>query len=228
MAVAEEVKLFRSWSSPFGLRVVWALKLKGIGYDEELEDLSNKSPLLLQYNPVYKKIPVLVHNGKPICESLLIIEYLEETWKQTPLLPEDPHQRALARFWAKFGDEKVFETMRFGILLKQGKEQEEAIVSTLENLKYLEEELKGKKFFGGETIGLVDIALGWLAYHFNVVEEIIGVKLIEQQKFPLLVAWMQEFSNIPTIQESWPPRDKLFDRLAGFRKAALGEEHTPK
>ncbi|KAJ9129758.1 hypothetical protein P3X46_035252, partial [Hevea brasiliensis] len=121
----------------------------------------------------------------------------------------------------------VLQTMRLDVLLKQGKQQEEAIVSTIENLKYLEEELKGKKFFGGETIGLVDIALGWLACHFNVVEEIIGVKLIEQQKFPLLVAWMQEFSNIPTIQESWPPRDKLFDRYASFHKAALGE-HTPK
>ncbi|XP_057998323.1 probable glutathione S-transferase [Hevea brasiliensis] len=223
----EEVKVFRTWSSPFPLRVIWALKLKGVEFDTVYEDLSNKSPLLLQYNPVHKKVPVLLHNGKPICESLVILEYVDERWKQFPLLPQDPHERAKARFWAKFGDDKVLQTMRMGILLKQGKEQEEAIVSTIENLKYLEEELKGKKFFGGETIGLVDIALGWLACHFNVVEEIIGVKLIEQQKFPLLVAWMQEFSNIPTIQESWPPRDKLFDRYASFRKAALGE-HTPK
>ncbi|KAF2320286.1 hypothetical protein GH714_026714 [Hevea brasiliensis] len=170
-SMAEEVKLLKNWSSPYGLRVVWALKLKGIEYDEALEDLSNKSSMLLLYNPVYKKIPVFVHNGKPICESLLILEYLEETWKQTPLLPEDPHQRALARFWAKFGDEKVLQTMRLDVLLKQGKQQEEAIVSIIENFKYLEEELKGKKFFGGETIGLVDIALGWLAYHFNVVED---------------------------------------------------------
>ncbi|XP_057998878.1 probable glutathione S-transferase [Hevea brasiliensis] len=223
----EEVKVFRTWSSPFPLRVIWALKLKGVEFDTVYEDLSNKSPLLLQYNPVHKKVPVLLHNGKPICESLVILEYVDERWKQFPLLPQDPHERAKARFWAKFGDDKVLQTMRLDVLLKQGKQQEEAIVSTIENLKYLEEELKGKKFFGGETIGLVDIALGWLACHFNVVEEIIGVKLIEQQKFPLLVAWMQEFSNIPTIQESWPPRDKLFDRYASFHKAALGE-HTPK
>ncbi|OAY39667.1 probable glutathione S-transferase [Manihot esculenta] len=225
--MAEEVKLFRNWSSPYPLRVVWALKLKGIEYEEVFEDLSNKSSLLLKYNPVYKKIPVLVHNGKPICESLLILEYLEETFKQYPLLPQNPHQRATARFWANFADEKILQAMRFDVLSKQGREQEEAIVSIKEKLKYLEEELKGKKFFGGESIGLVDLALGWIAYYLNIIEEIIGVKLVDQEKFPLLMAWIQQFSNIPIIHENWPPRDKLLDRYSGFRKAALGED-TPK
>ena len=102
-----ELKLFRTWSSPFALRVVWALDLKGIQFDTIFEDLSNKSSLLLQYNPIYKKVPVLVHNGKPLAESLVILEYIDETWKQTPLLPEDPSERAAARFWVKFGEDKV-------------------------------------------------------------------------------------------------------------------------
>lgn len=104
----EEVKLFRTWSSPFALRVVWALKLKGIEYETIYEDLANKSSLLLKYNPVHKKVPVLLHNGKPICESLVILEYIDETWnKTTPLLPKDPLARATTRFWAKFNDEQV-------------------------------------------------------------------------------------------------------------------------
>ncbi|KAF2320203.1 hypothetical protein GH714_025870 [Hevea brasiliensis] len=119
-------------------------------------------------NPVHKKVPVLLHNEKPICESLVVLEYVDETWKQFPLLPQDPYERAKARFWAKFGDDKVFQSIVYGILLKQGKEQEEEIPKAMENLEYLEEELKGKKFFGGEKIGLVDLALGWLAYYLGV------------------------------------------------------------
>ncbi|CAK7340352.1 unnamed protein product [Dovyalis caffra] len=225
--MADEVKVFRTWSSPFPLRVIWALKLKGVEFETIYEDLSNKSPLLLQYNPIYKKVPVLVHNGKVICESLLILEYIEETWKQTPLLPVDPYQQANARFWAKFGDDKVSQSIMWGVFLKEGKEQEEGIPAALENLKYLEDELRGKKFFGGETIGLADVALGWLAYYLDIFEEIAGLKLLDEEKFPSMAAWKQEFANAPIIHENWPDRDRLVDKFVATRKANLGKE-APK
>ncbi|KAL6124666.1 hypothetical protein ACLB2K_077178 [Fragaria x ananassa] len=218
-----EVMLFRTWSSAFSLRIVWALKLKDVPYDTIFEDLTNKSPLLLQYNPIHKKIPVLVHNGKSIAESLVILEYIEETWKQNPLLPEDPHDRAAARFWAKFGDDKVFPPI-VDAFYSEGKEQEEAIVKAKENLKYLEEELKGKNFFGGDQIGFADIALGWLAHHLKVLEEIANMNLIAEDEFPLLSLWQNTFADAHIIKENLPPLDKLITKYLAFREHELAKK----
>ncbi|TXG48753.1 hypothetical protein EZV62_024628 [Acer yangbiense] len=103
----QEVKLLVKWCSPFAMRVEWALKLKGIRFQVVEQDTTKKSTLLLNSNPIYKKIPVLIHNEKPICESLVIVEYIDQTWKNaTPILPLDPYEKAVARFWAKFVEEK--------------------------------------------------------------------------------------------------------------------------
>lgn len=108
MAKQNEVVLFGTWASPYCNRVEVALKLKGIPYEYVEEDLANKSESLLHYNPVHKKVPVLVHNGKPMADSLVILEYIDDCWKNAPkLLPEDPYQRAKVRFWANFYDQKV-------------------------------------------------------------------------------------------------------------------------
>ena len=98
--MAEEVLLFGVWASPFSCRVAIALKLKGVQYKYLEEDLNNKSPSVLKYNPIHGKVPVLVHNGKPILESDVILEYIDETWLGYPILPTDPYERANARFWA--------------------------------------------------------------------------------------------------------------------------------
>lgn len=102
-----EVKLVGTWVSPYTYRIKWALKLKGIAFDYIEEDLCNKSALLLQYNPIHKKVPVFFHGGKPICESMVIIEYIEELWPHNPLLPIDPYERAMLRFWIKCAEDKV-------------------------------------------------------------------------------------------------------------------------
>lgn len=110
MANKSEVKLIGKWSSPYVTRVKIALNIKSLDYEnfEENETFNPKSDLLLQSNPVYGKVPVLIHLDKPICESLIILEYIDETWSTAlSILPTDPYDRALARFWAAYIDQKV-------------------------------------------------------------------------------------------------------------------------
>ncbi|KAL6142193.1 hypothetical protein ACLB2K_060476 [Fragaria x ananassa] len=211
--MGEEVKLFGVWGSPFSKRVEMALKLKGVEYEFFEEDLQNKSDLLLKYNPVHKKIPVLVHKGKPIAESAIILEYIDETWEGFALLPKDPYQRATARFWARFVEEKCMPAI---FKCSVGTEdREKAVEEAYETLKLLENELKGKKFFGGEEIGFVDIVADFIGgYWLRDFQEVVGMELLTKEKLPKLCEWSDEFVNHAVIKEVLPPRDKL---IAFFR-----------
>ncbi|XVF76718.1 hypothetical protein PTKIN_Ptkin13bG0289000 [Pterospermum kingtungense] len=209
--MAEEVKLFGTWGSPFSRRVEIALELKGVPFEyieENVSDHKLKSPLLLKYNPIHKKVPVLLHNGKPILESLIILEYIDETWKQNPILPQDPHERALARFWAKFIDDKVNPPV-WRALLGSGDEREKAMEEVKEGLETLERVLNGKKFFGGETIGMLDIAANFIAFWLRVVQEFSGLEFLTPDKCPALTKWCDEFVSCDVVKEHLPPREKL-------------------
>lgn len=103
-----DVKILGAWPSPYVMRPRIALNIKSVAYDFLEEQFGSKSELLLKSNPVYKKIPVLIHDGKPISESLIIVQYIDEVWNSGPsILPSDPYDRAIARFWATYIDDKV-------------------------------------------------------------------------------------------------------------------------
>ena len=84
------LQLLDFWVSPFAQRCRIALAEKGLPYESLEQDLSNKGELLLRANPVYGKVPVLLHGGRSVCESLVILHYLDEA---PALLSADPRAR---------------------------------------------------------------------------------------------------------------------------------------
>uniref|UniRef100_A0A5B7BIM5 Glutathione S-transferase n=1 Tax=Davidia involucrata TaxID=16924 RepID=A0A5B7BIM5_DAVIN len=214
--MANEVVLLDSFVSMFGMRARITLAEKGIEYEYREENLGNKSDLLLKLNPVHKKIPVLVHNGKPVCESLIILQYIDEVWKdKTPLLPSDPYHRAQARFWADYVDKKIYDAGR-RIRSTKGEEQEVAKKDLIECLKVLEGVLGDKPFFGDETFGFLDVALVPF-YTWFYTYETCGDFSIEAE-CPKLIAWVKRCMEKESVSKSLSDPHKIYDLVLLVKK----------
>jgi maleylacetoacetate isomerase/maleylpyruvate isomerase len=95
------IKIYSFWRSIASFRVRIALNLKGVKADEIVDiDLlqgKQREDSFRAVNP-QMVIPALIENGGPILfQSMAIMEYLEETRPQPPLLPRDPLGRARVR-----------------------------------------------------------------------------------------------------------------------------------
>ncbi len=95
------MKLFGFWRSLATYRVNVALALKKIPVDRVSIDLLKGEQHRADYRAVNPQavVPALVLDdpGPPLFQSLAILEYLEETHPQPPLLPSDPPGRARVR-----------------------------------------------------------------------------------------------------------------------------------
>ncbi|KAI3892899.1 hypothetical protein MKX03_012415 [Papaver bracteatum] len=222
------IQLYGKWSSSYCLRVELALKLKGIPFENIVEDTKNKSEALLKYNPVHKKIPVLVHNGRAIAESLVILEYIDETWTHAPsLLPQDAYERSKARFWANFYDQKFLPSSSAVMKSKGAEERKKAVEDLLENTRLLEEGLWNSEFeeksktpyLSGEAPGFLDIVIGMSACSHKAVEEVFGIRLMDPQKHPKLLSWITIMKDHPIVKETLPRHEELVKAIRMFINA---------
>ncbi|XP_058097769.1 probable glutathione S-transferase parC [Magnolia sinica] len=215
--MADEIILLDCWASPFGMRARIALAEKGIDYEYKEENLPDKSPLLLKSNPVHKKIPVLIHGGKSICESLIIVQYIDEVWKgKSPvLMPADPYDRANARFWADFVDKKIYDCGS-RIWKNKGEVREAAKKEFIECLKLLEGELGEKTYFGGESFGYVDVAIVSFACWFHTYE-VHGNFSIENE-CPKLIAWVKRCMEKESVSKTLQDPVKVHESLEVWKK----------
>ena len=103
-------------------KVKIALLEKGVSFTEELVKTGSKDEAVLSATPL-GKIPFIRTEDGVLCESQVILDYIERRYPNPPLLPADPFQAA-----------KVHELITFVDL----------------HLELVARELYPKAFFGGE------------------------------------------------------------------------------
>ena len=163
--------LYGYWRSSAAYRVRLALAYKGVSYQSIPIDLRHNE----QSDPAYRArnpqglVPTLLCDGAALVQSLAIIEYLEETRPDPPLLPADAIGRARVRAAAQIvaGDIHPINNLRVLRYLKAplGHEQEQIdiwarhwISSGLTALECFARDFGGAYLYG-DAVSLADFCL---------------------------------------------------------------------
>ncbi len=168
------MKLFSFWRSLATFRVRIALNLKGLRADEvvdiNLMKGQQREAAVRAVNPMMA-IPALTDgDGPALFESLAIIEYLDETHPQPPLLPKDARGRARVRGLAQIVAcdshpllvPRVREYLEHELKLDEPTRTKWCQHWIREALTAIETHLKGKetgRFCHGDAVSLADICL---------------------------------------------------------------------
>ncbi|KAL6608115.1 hypothetical protein ACP70R_041178 [Stipagrostis hirtigluma subsp. patula] len=229
------VRVVGGWASPFVTRVCIALRLKGVPYEFLQEELGKKSDLLLASNPVHKKMPVLLHGGRAVCESLVILQYVDEAFAGAgrPILPADPYRRAVHRFWAEYADAKLptaLRTLRGTIDGDEAEAAEQAAAA----LARFEETFagwfgeEGNRFFAGDDVGFLDIALGSFIGWFRAAEMVAGRPVLDEARTPLLAAWAARFCAHEAVGDLMPDAGRLVEFGKALRAALAANANASR
>ncbi|KAE8789043.1 putative glutathione S-transferase GSTU6 [Hordeum vulgare] len=218
MAGGDNLKLVGMWASPHVLRVGLALRLKGLSYEfvemEGEEGFKNNQGEQLLLN---SKLQVLIHGGKPISgTSLSMIQYIDEAFPGAgpSLLPDDPSERAMARYWADFIDDTLVRAMHKATWGESDREKVEGKNQVVSAVETLEGALRdcSKPFFGGNSVGYVDVVLGGLLGWVRATDTVQGVKTFDDPAItPLLAMWAYRFDALKTVQVVMPDVGALVD-----------------
>jgi maleylacetoacetate isomerase len=207
------MKLYHYFRSSASYRVRIALNLKRLPY--EAVDIDLRPPASAQRTAEYLAInplglvPVLIDGAHTLTQSLAIIEYLDETHPQPPLLPKEPLARARVRALALAIACEMSPLNNSGVLeyLRGPQKADESTVSAwyahwiARGFRALEQEVKktsgdGKHMFGN-SVTLADVLLVPQVYNARRYSCDLG-------PYPALCAISAHLETLPAFARAAP------------------------
>jgi len=201
--------------SPFAWKVWLALEHKAIPYDLKVLSFDKgetRTPAYLKISP-RGHVPAIVDDGYALWESMAILEYLEETYPERPLLPQDRQGRATVRRIAAEAESylrPLVSDLFRATLFRKGPEDAEALADIHkrleEELPRFEAMLRGEHF--ANDLSLAD---------FTVYPHLRLIPRVDERQpgqdwgrhiGPRLVAWMKRIEALPYYERTVPPHWK--------------------
>lgn len=194
--------------SPFVRKVRVALGEKQLAYVLEARRPS-KDPEYLKLSPL-GKVPVLVVGDRGLCDSSVILAYLERKETAVPLLPSDDFDAARALWFEEYGDSalsavagKIMFQRILGPMFYNRPTDEVAVKQAIEVelppvLAYLNGELEGKTFLVAEMLTLGDV--GVITHFFSLKHSGVGV---DAGQYPHLAAYVERMLARPVLAGLW-------------------------
>ena len=185
---------------PFVQRARTILLEKGIEHTVKYIDLSEPPAWFFDISPL-EKVPVLLVDGEPLFESMVIVEYLDEI---TPgsLYPADPFKKAQNRSWIEYGNDILSTT--FTLMTTTDEKEFKRAVATLDDrFDILEEDVLGEgPYFNGDNFSVVDAVYAPVFRFHNAIQAIEAQGLFEDR--PLLTAWGENLLAHPAVKACVP------------------------
>jgi glutathione S-transferase len=182
---------------------------KGVPHEVTFIDLAAKPAWFLALSPM-GKVPVLVVDGRPIFESAVINELIEELYPAPPLLPADPLDRAEARAWVVFANDALMPASLPAMLALAGGRTGEPLEGPLGQLRTavarLEARLAGRPgpYFLGPAFSLVDAAFAPFFRRWAVMEARGGPAARLLDAAPAVAAWAGALRARPAVVAAEP------------------------
>jgi maleylacetoacetate isomerase len=204
------VKLYSYFRSSAAYRVRIALNLKNVAYDTVPIHLTkdgghNKRAEYQAVNPQMRVPALALDNGEILIQSLAIIDYLDETYPDPPLLPRDTIARAKVRALAQLIACDIHPLNNLGPLryLKSRLGHDQAIIDTwyhhwiLDGFAALETMIRPGPYAFGEAPTVADLCL---------VPQVFNARRLKVplDNFPKIVAVEQACLELPAFDKARP------------------------